>query len=402
MSNYLATDTDLIAVANAIRVKGGTSSSLSFPNGYVSAIQDIQTGITVVESLDPSGGTIVNITGDPVTALQTKTITPTSSTQTVVPDTGYSGLTSVIVNGDSNLVSSNIANGVSIFGVTGTYQGIGWEKTSEEQVEKLIDRTISGSVYGSMVLNLRSGAFADCINLKAASFPNCTNICMGAFSNCSSLTTISFPECAYIAFAAFYSCYNLDNVFFPKCLSIENYAFSTCYSLTTISFPRCYIIGASAFWGCNNLTSVFFPKCTSINGYAFCSCTNLTAVSFPECTYIGQNAFANCQNLSSVFIPRCTQILMTAFQSCYKLATISIPKCNNISASAFKDCRSLKSVYILTSSVPTLASYVFSSTPITSTSYLGYYGSIYVLSSMLNSFKAATNWSLIANRIVAY
>jgi hypothetical protein len=38
MSNYLTTDTDLIAVADAIRAKGGTSSSLSFPDGYVSAI----------------------------------------------------------------------------------------------------------------------------------------------------------------------------------------------------------------------------------------------------------------------------------------------------------------------------------------------------------------------------
>lgn len=44
MANYLATDTDLTSVANAIRTKGGTSSSLSFPTGFVSAIQAIQTG----------------------------------------------------------------------------------------------------------------------------------------------------------------------------------------------------------------------------------------------------------------------------------------------------------------------------------------------------------------------
>ena len=44
MANYLATDTDLTAVANAIRTKGGTSAQMAFPNGFVSAVQAIPTG----------------------------------------------------------------------------------------------------------------------------------------------------------------------------------------------------------------------------------------------------------------------------------------------------------------------------------------------------------------------
>ena len=43
MANYIATDTDLVAVANAIRSKGGTSASLTFPSGYVTAINNIST-----------------------------------------------------------------------------------------------------------------------------------------------------------------------------------------------------------------------------------------------------------------------------------------------------------------------------------------------------------------------
>lgn len=35
---------DLTSVANAIRTKGGTSAQLIFPNGFVGAIGDIQTG----------------------------------------------------------------------------------------------------------------------------------------------------------------------------------------------------------------------------------------------------------------------------------------------------------------------------------------------------------------------
>lgn len=53
--------------------------------------------------------------------LQSKTVSPSTVTQTIVPDSGYTGLNSVVINGDSNLISSNIKNGVSIFGITGTY-----------------------------------------------------------------------------------------------------------------------------------------------------------------------------------------------------------------------------------------------------------------------------------------
>ena len=44
MANYLTTDTDLTAVANAIRTKGGTSAQLAFPSGFVDAIQAISGG----------------------------------------------------------------------------------------------------------------------------------------------------------------------------------------------------------------------------------------------------------------------------------------------------------------------------------------------------------------------
>lgn len=44
MSDYLVTDTELTSVANAIRTKGGTSADLSFPTGFVQAINDIPTG----------------------------------------------------------------------------------------------------------------------------------------------------------------------------------------------------------------------------------------------------------------------------------------------------------------------------------------------------------------------
>ena len=43
MAEYLTNTTDLTAVANAIREKGGTTAPLVYPDGFVTAIQSIDT-----------------------------------------------------------------------------------------------------------------------------------------------------------------------------------------------------------------------------------------------------------------------------------------------------------------------------------------------------------------------
>ena len=44
MAEYLTNTTDLTKVASAIREKGGTSDPLVYPDGFVMAIGNIQTG----------------------------------------------------------------------------------------------------------------------------------------------------------------------------------------------------------------------------------------------------------------------------------------------------------------------------------------------------------------------
>lgn len=44
MADYIVDGTELTSVANAIRTKGGTNSPLAFPNGFVSAVNNISGG----------------------------------------------------------------------------------------------------------------------------------------------------------------------------------------------------------------------------------------------------------------------------------------------------------------------------------------------------------------------
>lgn len=67
----------------------------------------------------------IQVFGSGVSAnLTTTTIIPKASTQTYSPSSSYDGYSSVTVNGDSNLISSNIVSRKSIFGVNGSYSSI--------------------------------------------------------------------------------------------------------------------------------------------------------------------------------------------------------------------------------------------------------------------------------------
>ena len=62
MAEYLTNTTELKAVADAIRAKGGTAAQLVYPSGFVSAIQAIQTGVTPQLIVTTSAGAAVTAT----------------------------------------------------------------------------------------------------------------------------------------------------------------------------------------------------------------------------------------------------------------------------------------------------------------------------------------------------
>lgn len=93
-------DSDLTSVANAIRTKGGTSASLAFPAGFVSAIAAIPTG---------GGGSSV----------ESGTYTPTVRTKSHSITTQESKSNFVVFAGDG--FSYSLGSAAMILGIYGHY-----------------------------------------------------------------------------------------------------------------------------------------------------------------------------------------------------------------------------------------------------------------------------------------
>lgn len=448
----------------------------------------IKLGNTEIASLSDSGMEVLETSGTyltdditveyikPTPNLQSKTASPTTSSQTITADSGYDGLSQVTVNaisptksaqtytptttdqtiqsgrwltgaqtikGDANLVASNIKKDVQIFGVTGSYEGSGGGGAASF----IENHGTMTSYEDSTITVIGQGAFAWCGSLQTVSFPSCTTIGDRAFYQCSSLTTASFPVCTSIGGYAFQSCISLTTASFPVCTSIGGYAFASCFSLRTASFPACTSIGSYAFYQCSYLTEASFPACTKIDRNAFYSCSRLSSANFSVCETISDSAFYNCRILSTVIFPSCSLISWTAFGGCPSLRTISFPACKIIGIAAFGNCLSLSnmsfpvcstistsafnnctflptasfpacvtihsqafskcyrlvSLYLLGSSIVSLLnSNAFYSTPIGgyTGATSGAYGSIYVPSSLLASYKTATNWTYFSDRFV--
>lgn len=192
------------------------------------------------------------------------------------------------------------------------------------------------------------------------------------------IRTVNFSTVYSIGEKAFYDCDNLTTAIFPNATNIGSSAFRHCTILTTANFPKVTNIGSTVFYGCGRLTTANFPNVTVIGASAFLTCLKLTSISFPNATSIGNYAFARCS----------------------LLASISFPKASTIGIGAFSGCSKLSALYLTGTSIVKLSLNAFKDTPMSNSTYLGYFGSIYVPTSLLASYKTATNWSVYSSRFV--
>ena len=145
------------------------------------------------------------------------------------------------------------------------------------------------------------------------------------------------------------------------------------------------------------LTSYSSTTVTSLYQDAFRENSVLTSVNFPNCTSINNTAFYNCQNLGpTLTFPSLVSIGTSnangyEFEKCYALTGIDVGNSNtNITrfgaTATFERCTNLTTIIIRSPNVAPIQNNTFANGGFPS-------GTLYVPSSLVNSYKNATNWS---------
>lgn len=357
-TTYYATSDEFTAVADAIRTKGGTSAPLEWTSGYISAINALGGGAPDFTACDieitDNAGMLSAL--DAVVACHYD-----SATNKVVAEKWNDDDTDCYpdVDGDVYTWWDVVVpyHGVS----TGAGAKVPWV---------LINNT---ALLSSCTVTSVTNGYAALCSLGLLVAPNADGVTVRIVIGAATTDTVDWTKIVDKTISGSISNSNIT--------TIGAYAFYTCRSLQSITCDNVTTINNNAFYYCSSLFSVNFPKLTSISNSAFYYCSHLTNTNFPQVKSIGTYVF----------------------RSCNSLATISLPNATIISAYAFDHCIRLVSLYLMGSSVCSLgASTAFTSTPIGGYSTTaGKFGSIYVPSSLYNTYLTATNWTYFSSRLVS-
>jgi len=390
MPVYKTPGENLTAIANAIRTKGGTSASLTYPDGFVSAIEAIPTGggggstDGDVIFLDYDGTVVAAKTKAEINAMSSDSDLPANPTHTGLTAQGWNWTVTQLkaqltampdqkVYVGQMYVTTSGATEIDVVMPEGRLSPILTIAVNGTVSVDWGDGTTSDTVTGSSLttrLEVGPHTYASAgsytINILETTGSEysfyCTNGYLLLRKNTTANENVVYANCIknirlgngikQIASSAFTSCYSLASITIPSDVtSINSTAFSYCYSLTSITIPSDVTsIGNSAFSYCYSLASITIPSgVTSIGSNAFYSCCSLASLTIPsDVTSIGSSAFYSCCSLASLTIPSgVTSISNSAFYCCYSLTSITIPSSvKNIDNYAFYYCYSLTSITI--------------------------------------------------------
>ncbi len=411
------------ALKTSIEAKGVTVSDSTLISGYAALVDQIQTG----------GGGGDDILRDLIERDITTLNIPSGTTQIGnYAFSNCSGLTSVTIpNSVTEIGSSAFSYCQALTSVTipNSVNSIG--SSAFSHCNALTSVTIPNSVN-----SIGSSAFSYCQALTSVTIPNSvTEIDGSAFDECSKLSTIIInattpPTLGSIYSMEFYVFVPSESVDTYKTTNVWKKYPNNIYSLPILKgeyltgtiemasnrnsvlsgifynkypkyFDKLYIndIEVSTDYILENNTSYTFKfelfdkrliggRLFSDRDYNF-----VTSVTIPDSvTRIGNKAFMNC-NITNINIPdSVTNIGNYAFQST-ALTEITIPSSvTEIGYNILNYNNVITSITILATTPPTLSSGSIS-------------GSnncpIYVPAESVDAYKAATNWSSLANRITA-
>ena len=161
MADYLVTDNELASVADAIRAKGGTTEQLSFPAGFVSAVESIQSGggsgakePYIEETYDANGNLIdVNLVG--YTAIRKGAFYACTNLALTSLPSGITSIGDSAFNSCANLALTSLPSGIMAIGA--------YAFGNCTELTSITFQGKPGSIH--------STAFNGCTNLKTINVP---------------------------------------------------------------------------------------------------------------------------------------------------------------------------------------------------------------------------------------
>lgn len=329
-------------------------------------------------------------------SLQNKEVTPKTTEQQIKCDTGYDALNTVTVKAvtssiDSNIVSANIRKGATILGVEGSVEA-GIEPTGTIDIAS--NGTYDVSNYATANVNVGeqtitkgfiinefdSNGFA--VDVSLVGIIRVPNYFFSSYNTTylnalnKRLTKVSSTTATTINSNCFYGCTELTTINMPQLQIINDYAFYGCTKLETITLPDTLTtIYARAFYNCRKLNITSLPNSlTTLGDYVFYGCSAITSITLPSSlNQIGRNCFTSCSGLQEVYFEGNTALGYQTFYNCKNLTKI---------------------VYKNATSVPSCDGTTFDSSAVaTDTCY------IYVPDTLLEEWKATSGWSSHASQI---
>lgn len=409
MADYVVRDTQLTSVADAIRAKGGTSDPMSFPDGFVSAVEAIPTG------------------GGPV-SVPAKEINFRDYDGTVVyayTPAEFAALTAMPANPDHS------GDEIPL-----TSQGWNWSLSDAQAYVAKYGRLEVGQMYATadgkthVLIHLEPGRTSPILGVC----PNGTvDVDWGDGTAHDTLTGTSVktvewtPTHEYAAPGDYdikltcsgtmgfvgtnqanqHSCllryvsgsdfrnriyvFSIKKVYCSSSVTtIGQYAFFNCYGLKSITLPNTVAqIGDSSFNTCHGLKNIILPNSVeSIGQASFSVCYSLNSIAIPNSiTKFDSTMFQTANVLARITIPESVvRINNYVFNYCYSMSTITIPESvTNIGPYAFQNCYGLAEIHFHSTIPPTVSSYnAFSNLPTDC--------KIYVPAGSLSAYTTATNY----------